>query len=77
MELSGLFEPGGVRGALGHVVPGIVTVLALALPVTPFLGQPLSCHLMHDIWATYGWLSVLVLALAGYLTGTLQLQLLV
>jgi hypothetical protein len=76
MEVTGLFEPGGVRGALGHVLPGMVTLLAVALALSPLLGQPLSSDVIRDIWATYGWLSALMLALAGYVAGTLQFQLL-
>jgi len=76
MEVGELFEPGGVRGALGHVLPGMVTSVAVMLVVGACLGQALSWSAIHHTWANYGWLSVLVLGLIGYVAGSLQLQLL-
>jgi hypothetical protein len=72
----GIWEPGGIRGVLGHVIPGAVTLLAISLLVSPWLGLPLSCELATLLWRQYGWLFVLVVVLAAYLAGALQIELL-
>ena len=75
MNISDFAEPAPLRDVLGYLVPGAVTVLALAFVTSPVLGRPPLAMFSSAVWDLWALIHLSLFLALSYVVGNLQVRL--